>query len=166
MTAYSPNSLDFGHKVRVYQSTSCRDWSAKSHWGPPPVACPICVRSATQVVIIGFQDIYLCQCFTMAAVESMIVPSMSNKKPLNDKYAGGAEKDDPPLISRSVNGFLDGTELETCVSVTRNPHGFLSCFCTDWMGSNLFTPNILIAIYGFEEDGRQRVLILHLRLRS
>jgi len=33
---------------------------------------------------------YECQCFTTAAVESMIVPSMSKRKPWNETWTAGA----------------------------------------------------------------------------
>lgn len=38
-------------------------------------------------------DPHLNQCFSIAFVESIMVPSMSNKKPWKEACVGGAEKD-------------------------------------------------------------------------
>lgn len=38
-------------------------------------------------------ETYASQCFSIAFVESMIVPSMSNKKPSKEARTGGAEND-------------------------------------------------------------------------
>lgn len=46
---------------------------------------------------------YASQCFSIALVESMIVPSMSNKKPSKEARTGGAEND--------IAGEVEGTAL-------------------------------------------------------
>lgn len=39
---------------------------------------------------LGEKSAYLCQCFTTASVESIIVPSISNNSPLNETSSAGA----------------------------------------------------------------------------
>lgn len=48
---------------------------------------------------------YFSQCFSTAAVESIIVPSISKRKPWKEARTGGAEK----LIV--IIGTMDNTEL-------------------------------------------------------
>lgn len=47
---------------------------------------------------------YVCQCFTTASVESMMVPSMSKRKPSNVTRCGGAVKD---VLVSAVEPMVD-----------------------------------------------------------
>jgi hypothetical protein len=55
---------------------------------------------------------YLCQCFTIASVLSMIVPSKSKSMPSNELTWGGASKDDS---SSCIEPIMEGLVVKDAV---------------------------------------------------
>ena len=91
--------LGWDRRGLVCRRTGGRDLWLGLHWGRRRVVCRFCGRyeyspfeRAGKVKGARAVFTYLCQCFTMASVESIIVPSKSVNTPSTSRICGGAEK--------------------------------------------------------------------------
>lgn len=80
---------------------------------------------------------YVCQCFTTASVESMMVPSMSKRKPSKATRCGGAEYD----MLRALESCQQSLKLNqsTGQHFGRVTRGQADCMCY----ANLFLDRVL-----------------------
>lgn len=89
--------------------------------GSTPNSLPILKTSVSMLNIpsygtCGKEDSHLCQCLTIASVESTIVPSISNRTPLKEWVSGrpvkpGLSSNDDMLIVPILKLFLGWTDV-------------------------------------------------------